>query len=111
MKYLIVNADDFGYSQGINEGIIEGHSKGIVTSTSLMVYGKTAEKGVALAKKFPKFGVGLHFQIGKEELGVLNQQVTKALAIATLEKTKVEFTSCLSFILLLVNLQRKTIFP
>jgi len=92
MKYLIVNADDLGYSRGINEGIIEGHIKGIVTSTSLMVYAKAAEQGVILTKKFPKLGVGLHFQIGKEELGVLNQQVNKALAIATIEKTKEEFT-------------------
>lgn len=92
MRYLIVNADDLGYSRGINEGVIEGHINGIVTSTSLMVYGKAAKQGVILAKKFPKLGIGLHFQIGKEELSVLNQQVNKAIAIATIEKTKKEFT-------------------
>ncbi len=37
VKYLIVNADDFGASRGINRGIAEAHTTGIVTSTSLMV--------------------------------------------------------------------------
>lgn len=91
MKCLIVNADDLGYSQGINEGIIQAHKNGIVTSTSLMVYGKAAEQAINLAKKLPKLGVGLHFQIGKEDLGVLTQQLNKALAVATIEKTKKEF--------------------
>ena len=36
-RHLIVNADDFGQSAGINRGIIEAHEHGIVTSTSLMV--------------------------------------------------------------------------
>ncbi|PYR01516.1 MAG: hypothetical protein DMF97_07400, partial [Acidobacteria bacterium] len=35
MKYLIVNADDFGASSGINRGILEAHQRGILTSTSL----------------------------------------------------------------------------
>ena len=36
-KYLIVNADDFGASAGVNRGILECHTRGVVTSTSLMV--------------------------------------------------------------------------
>ena len=37
MKYLIVNADDFGASPGITRGILEAHADGILTSTSMMV--------------------------------------------------------------------------
>ena len=37
MKSLIVNADDFGASRGINRGVIEAHQKGILTSASMMV--------------------------------------------------------------------------
>lgn len=91
MKYLIVNADDLGYSEGINEGIVEAHKNGIVTSTSLMVYGKAAKQAVNLIKEFPKLGVGLHFQIGKEDLDILTRQINKASAIAMIENTKEQF--------------------
>ena len=37
MRRLIVNADDFGISEGVNRGIIEAHLRGILTSTTLMV--------------------------------------------------------------------------
>lgn len=65
MKYLVVNADDFGYSKGINKGIIKAHKEGIVTSTSLMVNGQAAEEAKVL-KKYPKLSVGLHFDISGE---------------------------------------------
>ena len=39
MRYLIVNADDFGLSHGVNRGVMQAHTAGILTSTSLMVYG------------------------------------------------------------------------
>ncbi len=48
MKYLVINADDFGNSASVNKGIIEGIKKGIITSISLMVYRKYAEEAVQL---------------------------------------------------------------
>jgi predicted glycoside hydrolase/deacetylase ChbG (UPF0249 family) len=60
MNYLIVNADDFGYSFGINKGIIEAHKNGIVTSTTVMVDGIAANEASALIK-YPDLSVGLHF--------------------------------------------------
>lgn len=62
-KYLIVNADDFGYAQGVNRGIIAAHERGIVLSTSLMVDSPLAASAAALAKHYPKLDVGLHLTV------------------------------------------------
>jgi chitin disaccharide deacetylase len=58
---LIVNADDFGLTEGVNQGIIEAHTGGIVTSTSLMVDAAAAEQAVRLAAGHPGLSIGLHF--------------------------------------------------
>ncbi|HWC87798.1 MAG TPA: ChbG/HpnK family deacetylase [Solirubrobacteraceae bacterium] len=60
---LIVNADDYGASGGINAGIIQAHARGIVTSTSLMVMGTAAADGVRLARAHPDLGIGLHWDL------------------------------------------------
>ena len=60
MSYLIINADDFGFSQGVNSAIIKAHAEGILTSTSLMVTGDAAQEAIALAKNHPHLAVGLH---------------------------------------------------
>ena len=60
-RRLIVNADDFGYSRDINEGIVEGHRKGIVTAATLMPNGKAFEHAVELALGNPSLDVGCHF--------------------------------------------------
>lgn len=62
-KHLIINADDFGYAQGVNRGIIAAHEHGIVLSTSLMVDRPMAREAAALAKTHPGLGVGLHFAV------------------------------------------------
>lgn len=82
-KYLIVNADDFGYSYGINKGIIEAHTNGIVTSTSVMVDAIAADEAKKLTK-FPDLSIGLHFEV-KDVLSVkaeLERQIDKFVAIA-----------------------------
>src|SRR5688500_6925233 len=63
MKYLIVNADDFGYSPGVNRGIIEAHQNGIVTSTSVMVNSVAADEAGDLIK-YPGLAGGLHYVPG-----------------------------------------------
>ena len=60
-RLLIVNADDFGLSPGVNAGIIEAHTHGVVTSTSLMVDRPGAEAAAELAHGHPSLSVGLHF--------------------------------------------------
>ncbi|QQS48361.1 MAG: ChbG/HpnK family deacetylase [Acidobacteriota bacterium] len=63
MKQLIVNADDFGLTRGVNRGIVEGHLEGIITSTTLMVNMPAFDEAVELARATPSLGVGLHFNI------------------------------------------------
>jgi chitin disaccharide deacetylase len=61
--YLIVNADDFGMSRGITDGIILAHRYGFVTSTSLMVNMPAAEYAVSRLAALPQLGVGAHLNI------------------------------------------------
>lgn len=60
MKKLIINADDFGLTPGVNLGIIESHTQGILTSTTLMANMVGFEHAVQLAKEHPTLGVGVH---------------------------------------------------
>ena len=69
MKYLIVNADDFGASRGINRGIIEAHRHGIVTSTSLMVNTPFSAEAAKLADEVRHLSVGLHVNLPAETNG------------------------------------------
>ena len=64
-KYLIVNADDFGLSPGVNRGIIEAAEQGILTSASLMVRQPAAVAAAAYARANPKLSVGLHLDLGE----------------------------------------------
>jgi chitin disaccharide deacetylase len=60
MKQLILNADDFGLTRGVNEGIIRAHREGVLTSTTLMAGGAAFEDAVERAKANPGLGVGCH---------------------------------------------------
>ena len=60
MRRLIVNADDFGFTSGVNRAIVEAHSRGVVTSTTLMANGPAFAEAVQLAKTVPKLSVGCH---------------------------------------------------
>ncbi len=62
-RRLIVNADDFGLTPGINRGILRAHADGIVTSTSLMVRGPAAREAVEAAKSCPALSIGLHLDL------------------------------------------------
>lgn len=62
--YLIVNADDFGRSPGVNRGIIRARERGIVTSASLMVRWPAAVEAAAYSRDHPEFSVGLHVDLG-----------------------------------------------
>ena len=65
-KYLIVNADDFGQSYGVNRGIIKAYCRGIVTSASLMVRWPGATEASAYARAHPSLSLGLHVDLGEK---------------------------------------------
>ncbi len=65
MKQLIVNADDFGLTEGVSRGIVEAHRRGIVTSTTLLANGAVFESAVALALASPGLGVGVHLNLSE----------------------------------------------
>lgn len=60
MKELILNADDFGLTQGVNRGIIRAHRHGILTSATLMATGSAFDHAVEQARENPTLGVGCH---------------------------------------------------
>jgi hopanoid biosynthesis associated protein HpnK len=60
---LIVNADDFGLSEGVNRAVIEAHERGIVTSTSIMAGGAAFEHAATLAARCPTLDVGVHLTL------------------------------------------------
>ncbi|MFC5704219.1 carbohydrate deacetylase [Cohnella faecalis] len=62
-KFLIVNADDFGLSPGVNRGIAEAFAAGGITSASMMVNMPGFQDAVRLARLNPFLGVGLHFNL------------------------------------------------
>jgi chitin disaccharide deacetylase len=60
MINLIVNADDFGYSKGVNHGIVDSYKYGIVNSTTMMMNMPGTEHAIQLAKENPSLQVGVH---------------------------------------------------
>jgi chitin disaccharide deacetylase len=63
VKSLIVNADDLGWTEGVNRGIAEAHRNGIVTSASLLANGAAFASGVEVARSTPGLGVGVHLNL------------------------------------------------
>src|SRR3990172_4904703 len=65
MIKLIVNADDFGLTEKINEATVEGHRGGIITSTTLLANGAAFETAVRLARLESDLGVGVHLNLSE----------------------------------------------
>ncbi|MGA8541125.1 MAG: ChbG/HpnK family deacetylase [Terriglobales bacterium] len=60
MRRLIVNADDFGLTAGVNRAILETHTRGVVSSTTLMANGPAFDDAVKAARSLPDLSVGCH---------------------------------------------------
>jgi len=77
VRRLIINADDFGLTAGVNRAIVESHQDGVVTSATLMANGQAFDDAVSLAKTHPQLGVGCHVVL--VDGSPLVQQATKSL--------------------------------
>jgi predicted glycoside hydrolase/deacetylase ChbG (UPF0249 family) len=64
-RFLVVNADDLGLSEAVNDGIFAAHEEGIVTSASLMVRQGAAPAAAERAADHPELAVGLHIDLGE----------------------------------------------
>ncbi len=62
-RRLVVNADDLGRSTSINQAVLQAHTRGILTTASLMVNEPACQEAVRLAREHPALGVGLHLTL------------------------------------------------
>lgn len=62
-RRLIVNADDFGLSPGVNAGVAAAHTGGILTSATLLANAPGFDEAVAIARAHPRLGVGVHLNL------------------------------------------------
>lgn len=65
IRKLIINADDFGLCQGVNRAVIEAHTTGILTSTTIMANMPDSDEAIAIAKNTPTLGVGVHLNVSE----------------------------------------------
>ena len=63
MRRIIINADDFGLTSGVNRAIVEAHIRGVVTSSTLMANGAQFDDAVRLASEIPGLSVGCHVML------------------------------------------------
>jgi len=63
VKQVVINADDFGLSPGVNQGILEAFRDGIVTSTTLLVNLPSFDDAVRKARDHPELPVGVHLSL------------------------------------------------
>jgi predicted glycoside hydrolase/deacetylase ChbG (UPF0249 family) len=63
VRNLIVNADDLGWTGGVNRGIVDAHRKGLVTSASLLANGRAFAEAMAISRENPELGIGVHLNL------------------------------------------------
>ncbi|MBI4562123.1 MAG: ChbG/HpnK family deacetylase [Candidatus Rokubacteria bacterium] len=85
MRYLIVNADDFGLTSGVSRGILEAHQTGIVSSTTILVT-RPVDARLLGELKASRLGVGLHLNL------TLGAPLSPAAAVPSLVDSEGKFT-------------------
>ena len=81
-KRLIINADDFGLSHGITDGILLTHRKGLLTSTSLMVNQPATEYAIRRAPEVPDLSIGIHLNLTEGKPVLAGEEVRTLVNLA-----------------------------
>jgi chitin disaccharide deacetylase len=85
VRKLVVNADDFGFTRDVNQGIVEAHRQGILTATTLMATGAAFDDAVRLARENPTLDIGVHLVlVGQPPFPATVPQLTRAVALGRL---------------------------
>ena len=80
MRRLIINADDFGLTTGVNRAILEAHQHGVVTSATLMAGGRAFQEATELARTAHQLSVGCHVVLVDGQPLLPHEQVPSLLA-------------------------------
>ena len=85
-KYLVTNADDFGFTRDVNSGIVEAHQNGILAATTLMANGDAFDDAIRLAALNPNLDIGCHLVLvgGRSLLGERLPLPTSTMELARL---------------------------
>jgi chitin disaccharide deacetylase len=82
VRKLVVNADDFGFTRDVNQGIVEAHRSGILTATTIMSAGPAFDDAVRLARENPALDVGVHLVlVGEPPFPMTVAQLTRAVML------------------------------
>jgi chitin disaccharide deacetylase len=82
VRKLVVNADDFGFTRDVNQGIVETHRNGILTATTLMATGAAFDDAVRLALENPSLDIGVHLVlVGEPPFPPTVAQLTRAVML------------------------------
>ncbi len=90
-KQLVVNADDFGFTPDVNEGIVEAHREGILTATTLMANGAAFDDAIRRARETPTLDIGCHLVLvsGSSLLSGRPFPLTVAQLVAAMAKREI----------------------
>jgi predicted glycoside hydrolase/deacetylase ChbG (UPF0249 family) len=82
VRKLVVNADDFGFTRDVNQGIVQAHRDGILTATTLMATGAAFDDAVRLARENSSLDIGVHLVlVGDPPLPQTVAQLVRAVAL------------------------------
>jgi predicted glycoside hydrolase/deacetylase ChbG (UPF0249 family) len=82
VRKLVVNADDFGFTRDVNQGVVQAHRQGILTAATLMATGAAFNDAVRLAQENPALDIGVHLVlVGEPPFPATVTQLIRAVAL------------------------------